>query len=65
MSSGIEERQDGVLVNALTGMGTSRDRTTAVGVAPPQFLAEGDLDDLDGTSGWVMTPKRPAASPMT
>jgi phage-related protein (TIGR01555 family) len=46
MSSGIEERQDGVLVNALTGMGTSRDRTTAVGVAPPQFLAEGDLDAL-------------------
>jgi uncharacterized protein len=46
MDGAFEERQDGVLVNALTGMGTSRDRTTAVSVAPPQFLAEGDLDAL-------------------
>lgn len=42
----FEERQDGVLVNALTGMGTSRDRNTAVMVAPPMFLAEADLDSL-------------------
>lgn len=42
----FEERQDGVLVNALTGMGTSRDRNSAVMVAPPMFLAEGDLDSL-------------------
>ena len=42
----FEERQDGVLVNALTGMGTSRDRTAITTVAPPEFLGEADLDSL-------------------
>lgn len=42
----FEERQDGVLVNALTGMGTGRDRTAITTVAPPEFLGEADLDSL-------------------
>jgi phage-related protein (TIGR01555 family) len=42
----FEERQDGVLVNALTGMGTSRDRTAITTVASPEFLGEADLDSL-------------------
>ena len=42
----FEERQDGVLVNALTGMGTSRDRATATVIGAPEFLNEADLDDL-------------------
>lgn len=42
----FEERQDGVLVNALTGMGTTRDRTTATIIAAPEFLNQADLDSL-------------------
>lgn len=42
----FEERQDGVLINALTGMGTTRDRTTATMIAPPEFLNQADLDGL-------------------
>ena len=42
----FEERQDGVLVNALTGMGTTRDRTTATMIATPEFLNQADLDSL-------------------
>ncbi|MEB3319312.1 MAG: anti-CBASS Acb1 family protein [Cyanobium sp.] len=42
----FEERQDGVLVNALTGMGTTRDRTTATFIGAPEFLNQSDLDSL-------------------
>ena len=42
----FEERQDGVLVNALTGMGTTRDRTTATIIGTPEFLNQADLDSL-------------------
>lgn len=42
----FEERQDGVLVNALTGMGTTRDRTTATIIGTPEFLNQADLDGL-------------------
>lgn len=43
----LEERQDGVLVNVFTGMGTSRDRTvhTQVAASSP-FLSENELDQL-------------------
>lgn len=52
MDGQIEARQDGVLVNALTGMGTTKDRATAVTVAGPQFLSEADLDALY-LSSWL------------
>ena len=42
----FEDRLDGVLVNALTGMGTGRDRMAIATVAPPEFLGEADLDSL-------------------
>lgn len=49
----VEQRQDGVLINAFTGMGTSRDRTTATQVAHTQFLSEPELDELYMNS-WLM-----------
>lgn len=48
----FEERQDGALINAFTGMGTARDRTVLTGVASPEFLSEGELDSLYLTS-WL------------
>lgn len=49
----IEDRQDGVLVNALTGMGMpGRDRSLATTLAPPEFLNEQDLDTLY-ISSWL------------
>lgn len=48
----LEERQDGVLINAFTGMGTSRDRTAYSAVAPVEFLTEDDLDGLY-LSSWL------------
>lgn len=48
----FEERQDGALINAFTGMGTSRDRTVQTAVASPEFLSEGELDSLY-LSSWL------------
>lgn len=48
----FEERQDGVLVNAFTGMGTARDRAALTGIATAEFLSEGELDNLYLTS-WL------------
>lgn len=50
--NGVEFRQDGVLINALTGMGTGRDRNLYSSVAPAEFLAEAELDNLYLTS-WL------------
>ena len=44
---GTEEiRQDGVLINALTGMGLQQDRNRYTGIATPEFLTEIELDSL-------------------
>jgi uncharacterized protein len=45
-------RLDGALINAFTGMGTSRDRSIYTAVAPPSFLREEDLDNLY-LSSWL------------
>ena len=42
----FEARNDGVLVNALTKMGTDKDKSSYTGVAAPQFLGETVLDSL-------------------
>lgn len=48
-----EERLDGVLANAFTGMGMpGRDRNLATVVAPSEFLSEGELDNLY-LSSWL------------
>ena len=39
-------RQDGVLINALTGMGMQQDRHQHTGIAAPSFLTEAELDAL-------------------
>lgn len=41
-----EARQDGVLINALTGMGMQQDRHQHTGIAAPAFLSELELDAL-------------------
>jgi phage-related protein (TIGR01555 family) len=41
-----EVRQDGVLVNALTGMGLQQDRGQYTDIANPKFLSELELDSL-------------------
>ena len=42
-----EFRNDGALVNVLTGMGmSSKDRTTFTGIATPSFLGQSDLEAL-------------------
>lgn len=47
-----EERNDGVLVNALTRMGTSRDRSVYTGIAPVSLLQQEELDNLY-VSSWL------------
>jgi phage-related protein (TIGR01555 family) len=42
----FEERLDGVLVNALTKMGTNQDKERYTGVAAPEILQPADLDAL-------------------
>jgi len=48
----LEERNDGVLVNALTRMGTSRDRSSYTGIAPVSLLQQEELDNLY-LSSWL------------
>ena len=50
--SAFEERFDGVLFNALTKMGTSKDKERYTGVATPEVLASVDLDNLY-LSNWL------------
>jgi phage-related protein (TIGR01555 family) len=48
----LEERNDGVLINALTRMGTSRDRSSYTAIAPVSLLQEEELDSLY-VSSWL------------